>query len=192
MPAELVLASSSPRRRDLLQGMGFTPVIDPADVDETPLKGERPDLYVRRVAADKARVVAARHPGKTVLAADTTVAVGRRILGKAADAAEAAQMISMLSGRRHRVHTAVVAVDARGKQHHALVTSVVKMRPLRAKDLAWFTANPANWQGFAGSYGFQTTPGSSLVAWTNGSPSGIVGLPLVETLNLLRRCGHDV
>lgn len=192
MSEDLILASGSPRRQQLMAELGFSYKIDPADIDETPLKGEKPADYVLRVTAEKARTVAARHKGAVVLAADTSVCVGRRILGKPADEKEVADMLRLMSGRRHQVLTAVCVMDADAKAHKTLVKTAVKMKPLREKDIAAYADDHKNWQGLAGGYGLQTTKGGALVTWVNGSVSGVVGLPLAETLNLLKRVGLDV
>ncbi|MBI1362551.1 MAG: septum formation protein Maf [Proteobacteria bacterium] len=189
---KLVLASSSPRRQEMLKGLGLTFTIDPADVDETPHKGEAPRDYVRRVAIDKVRTVAARQGGALVLGADTTVAVGRRILGKAESAEEAADMLRLMAGRRHRVFTTVVLALSDGTIREKTTNTVVKIRPLTEAMIAAYVAQPAAWRGVAGAYGLQTAIGGALVAEINGSASGVIGMPLVETVNLLRSAGLDV
>jgi septum formation protein len=192
MPVKLILASTSPRRRDLLAGLGVAFDTFAPDIDETPLPKEDPAAYVQRIARAKMAVGAHAHPDAVVLAADTTVAVGRHILGKPADAADADRMLRLLSGRRHRVHTAVALAQPGKTPAVKLVTAFVKFRPLTAADRARFVANPANWKPFAGGYALQTSMGGALVAGVYGSHTGVVGLPLVETLHLLRRAGYDV
>lgn len=192
MTAKLVLASGSPRRQQYMTDLGFDYTADPPDIDETPLKNEKPADYVRRVTVAKAQAAATRHKDAVILAADTTVCVGRRILGKPQDANEAAAMLRLMSGRRHNVLTAVCVIGADGSRHEKLVKTAVKMKPLREKDIAAYVATPANWQNMAGGYGLQTTAGGALAQWVNGSVSGVVGLPLVETLNLLKGHGFDV
>lgn len=190
--SKLVLASGSPRRQQYMTDLGFDYIIDPADIDETPLKGETPDTYVKRVTVEKAQTTAQRHKGAVVLAADTTVCVGRRILGKPQDENEAAEMLRLMSGRRHNVLTAVCVIDAQGTPRTKMVKTAVKMKPLREKDIAAYVTNHNNWQNLAGGYGLQTTAGGALAQWVNGSVSGVVGLPLVETINLLKGCGFNV
>lgn len=192
MSKDLILASGSPRRQQLMTELGFSYKADPADIDETPLKGEKPADYVMRVTREKAQTVAARHKCARILAADTTVCVGRRIMGKPESASQAAGMLRLMSGRRHQVLTAVCVMDASGKAHETLVKTAVKMKPLREKEIAAYAADHKNWQGLAGGYGLQTTKGGALVQWVNGSVSGVVGLPLVETINLLKRTCSDV
>lgn len=192
MTSQLVLASGSPRRQQYMSDLGFEYIADPADIDETPLKCEKPSDYVKRVTVEKAKTTAERHKGAIVLAADTTVCVGRRILGKPADEKEAAGMLRLMSGRRHNVLTAVCVMDNKGKVKTTLVKTAVKMKPLREKDIATYVADHKNWQNLAGGYGLQTTAGGAIAQWVNGSVSGVVGLPLVETLNLLKGAGVHV
>jgi septum formation protein len=189
---QLVLASGSPRRQKLLAELGVAYTVDVADIDETPLKDEEPLTYVRRVALAKVAAVAARHPGKIILGADTTVTLGRRILGKPVDTADAKRMVELMAGRRHRVLTTVAVVMADGQIREKTTNTTVKIRPLTPGMVQSYIADPANWQGLAGAYGIQTAIGGALVQSINGSASGVVGLPLVETVNLLRSAGLDV
>lgn len=189
---ELILASASPRRQQMLADLGIPHKIAPQDIDESPRKGEKPLVYVRRIAEGKAQSAAAQHKGQVVLAADTTVCVGLRILGKPEDAADAARMLRLMSGRRHRVLTAVVLVDSHGHMHTRITNTAVKVRPLSKMDVEAYAANQKNWQGLAGGYGIQTAVGGALVEKIVGSVSGVVGMPLVETVHLLRRGGFDV
>lgn len=187
-----MLASASPRRLELLAQIGVVPdAIRPADIDETPLKAEYARAYVARVAAEKAAAVAANEPG-VVLAADTTVVAGRRILGKPADAAEAEAFLRLLSGRRHHVLTAVTVI-ARGAARHRLVDTTVRFRQLTAADIAAYVAG-GDWRGKAGGYGIQG-PAGAFVPWMQGSFTAVVGLPLAETATLLAaagiRAGHN-
>ncbi len=184
----LVLASASPRRLDLLARLGRVPdVVDPADLDESVAPGERPADHARRLARDKALLVAARHPGCVVLAADTVVAVGRRILPKAEDAATARACLALLSGRRHRVLTALAVVDAHGRLRERLSESVVTFQRLQAADVDWLIAR-GDWQGKAGGYAIQGAA-EAFVRALHGSHSGVVGLPLNETRLLLAASG---
>lgn len=184
-PTSLVLASASPRRRDLLSQLGLRFTVAAADLDETPLAGEAADAYVLRLARAKARAVAGRFPGAWVLAADTTVALGSELLGKPADAAEARQMLSRLSGRAHSVYTGV-ALAGRAEAD-TVVRSGVTFRTLTAGEIDWYvgTGEPLD---KAGAYAVQGR-GGFLVASVDGSPTNVIGLPLGETLELLARAG---
>jgi septum formation protein len=187
----LILASASPRRLELLARIGASPdAVLPADIDETPLKGELPPVYACRVAAEKAAAIASDHSGALILAADTVVAVGRRILGKAEDERDARRMLSLLSGRRHRVHSAVTLVDAEGKARHRLSTSIVAFKPLSASELdAYIEAG--EWSGKAGAYAIQGQA-EALIRRLSGSYSGVMGLPLFETRALLKTAGYPL
>jgi septum formation protein len=185
----LILASASPRRLDLLARIGVVPdAVVPAEIDETPLKGEQPVAYAKRLAAAKAEAVAGE--GALVLAADTVVAAGRRILPKAETESEARSALSLLSGRRHRVHSAVTLIDATGRARHRLSTSIVAFKPLGADELAAYLAS-GEWRGKAGGYAIQGRA-EALVRMISGSHSGVVGLPLFETRALLRAAGYPL
>ena len=185
----LVLGSASPRRLELLAGIGVIPdAVRPADIDETPLPGERPRDYCRRVTEEKAQAVP-RAPGEVVLAADTTVAVGRRILGKPEDRDEAAAFLTLLGGRRHRVITAVSVVSAGGMRSRNVV-STVRMARLSADEMnAYLDTN--DWQGKAGAYAIQG-PAGAFIPWVSGSYTAIMGLPVYETARLLSAAGVTV
>lgn len=161
--------------------------IDPADIDESVRKGERPEPHVARLAAEKAAVVAARHPGRIVLAADTLVAVGLRILPKAEDELTARECLQLMSGRRHRVLTAVTVVDARGVARHRTSISIVRVDRLSAADIHAYIASD-EWRGKAGGYAIQGRF-EAHVLWMQGSFSGIMGLPLAETRAMLATAG---
>ena len=181
-----MLASASPRRLELLAQIGIVPdAVHAADIDETPRRAEDARDYARRMAAEKAAAVAASQPG-VVLAADTVVVAGRLILGKPADDAEATAFLRLLSGRRHRVMTAVT-VMAEGHARHRLVDTVVRLRQLSDAEIAAYVAG-GDWRGKAGGYGIQG-PAGAFVAWMQGSFSAVVGLPLSETSVLLSACG---
>lgn len=183
-----VLASASPRRLDLLARIGIVPArVDPADIDETPLKAEPPRLHVIRLARLKALAVAVRHPGLVVLAADTMVTAGQRILPKADDEATARRCLNLLSGRRHRVLTAVAVIDAGGRMRERLSTTLVAFKPLTAREIAGYIAG-GEWRGKAGGYAIQGAA-ESWVRHLAGSHSGVVGLPLYETRALLTAAG---
>jgi septum formation protein len=184
----LVLASGSPRRAELIGRLGIRDaLIDPADIDETPLKGEMPPRYAARVAAAKAALVAGRHPGSAVLGADTVVAAGCRILPKTEDAAEARTCLKLLSGRRHRVHSAVTLIDAAGVARHRLSTSIVGFKRLTDAEIEAYLAGD-DWRGKAGGYAIQGYA-ESWVRMLSGSHSGVMGLPLYETRALLESAG---
>jgi nucleoside triphosphate pyrophosphatase len=187
--APLVLASASPRRLALLAQIGIAPdrVISP-DIDETPLPDELPRDYARRLARAKADAVMA--PGALVLAADTVVAAGRRILPKAETEAEARQCLALLSGRRHRVITAVVLRSPDGRRGERLVQSVVAFARLSTRQTDDYLASE-EWHGKAGGYAIQGRA-AAFVAFLSGSYSNVVGLPLFETAQLLRGAGRTV
>jgi septum formation protein len=185
----LVLASASPRRLELLARLGVTPdAVLPADIDETPRKGELPVPYAERMAAEKA--AAAAQPGSLVLAADTVVAAGRRILPKTENEAEARATLQLLSGRRHRVLSAVTAVAPDGTARHRLSTSIVGFKRLSEAELEAYLAS-GEWRGKAGGYAIQGRA-EALVRFLSGSHSGVMGLPLFETRALLRAAGYPL
>jgi septum formation protein len=180
---KLILASASPRRVELLKLLGVAPhSIIPADIDEAPLKGELPVPYVKRVARSKALAVASQHPNACVLSADTVVAMGRRILPKAEDEATARECLAQLSGRRHRVMTAVCVMD-RGVAREAMATTIVRFARLTQKEMDAYIAS-GEWNGKAGGYAIQGRA-AAFIPFISGSHSNVVGLPLVETLRLL-------
>ncbi len=184
---DLVLASASPRRVELLALIGVTPDrIDPADIDETPLRAETPVRLAARLAIAKAEAVAARHPDAVVLAADTVVAVGRRVLEKPADAAEAARFLRLLSGRNHRVLTGV-AVAAGGRVRHRVVDTRVTLKVLTDSEIAAYLASD-EWRGKAGGYAIQGRAGAFVIRLVGSHPA-VMGLPLYETVNLLAGAG---
>ena len=184
----LILASGSPRRLELLARIGITPTaVDPADIDETPRKGERPEPHVARLAAEKAATVAARHPGKVILAADTLVAVGLRILPKAEDAETARRCLALLSGRRHKVLTALTIIDSQGTARHRISRSTVRVAHLTQADIDGYIAS-GEWNGKAGGYAIQGRF-EAHVLWMEGSFSGIMGLPLAEARTMLATAG---
>jgi septum formation protein len=182
----LVLASASPRRLDLLAQIGIVPhrVVSP-EIDEKPLRAELPRPYATRLARAKAAAVSA--PGCLVLAADTVVAVGRRILPKAETEAEARRCLNLLSGRRHRVMTAVVLGTPEGRRQERLVTSIVAFARLTAPQVEGYIAS-GEWRGKAGGYAIQGSA-AAFVRFLSGSYSNVVGLPLFETAQLLRGAG---
>ncbi len=187
--ARLILASRSPRRRELLAGLGIPLEVIPAETDEAVRAGEAPEAYVSRVAREKARAVA----GEVVLAADTAVVVGREILGKPLDAADAARMLRALSGTRHQVLTAVCVrrnLPSPAREREVTVCTEVCFRPLREEQVEWYvgTGEPLD---KAGAYALQGL-GGALVESVEGSVSGVVGLPLAESLALLDEVGFPM
>ena len=184
---QLVLASSSPRRVELLAQIGIAPdLIDPADIDETPLQAEQPRLLAQRLARTKAAVVAERHPDAFVLAADTVVAQGRRLLEKAADEGEAIRFLELLSGRGHRVYTGVALAHG-GQVRCRVVETRVTLKTLSPSEIAAYVAS-GEWRGKAGAYGIQGRAGA-FVQRIVGSHPAVMGLPLYETANLLAGAG---
>ena len=187
----LVLASASPRRRELLSQIGIVPnACDPAGIDETPGPRELPRALAQRLALAKAQSVAARHPGDFVLAADTVVARGRRILPKPQEQKMARECLALLSGAWHRVHTGVTLIDAGGQVHSRLVETRVKMKRLSAAEADAYIAC-GEWRGKAGGYAIQGRAGA-FISEVKGSYSNVVGLPLFETYTLLQGFGYPV
>ena len=185
----LVLASASPRRLDLLRQIGLVPdAVEAAELDETPLSDETPRQLALRLAEAKAAHVAAGMPQAYVLGADTVVAVGRRVLPKAVDADEVRRCLALLSGRAHRVLTGVAAVTPDGRTASRLVESRVHFKRLSDADLEAYLASGEG-VGKAGGYAIQGRAGA-LVISLHGSYSGVVGLPLYETANLLAGLGY--
>jgi septum formation protein len=184
----LILASSSPRRRELLAQIGLVPdAIDPADVDETPRRDELPPQHAERLAAEKALLVAQRHPGAFVLGADTVVGCGRRILPKAESIDQARACLALLSGRRHRVHGGIALITPAGKLVQRRVITAVAMKRLSPQELAAYLASE-EWRGKAGGYAIQGRA-ARFVREIIGSYSNVVGLPLFETAMLLEGQG---
>lgn len=186
---KLILGSASPRRRELLAQLGVVAdAVRPPEIDETPARGELPRPYCARVAREKAAAVEAG-ADDIVLCADTTVAVGRRILGKPADAAEAERFLRLMSGRRHRVITAV-AVRRGARMWQRCVVTAVRMKRLSEPEIAAYLAT-GDWQGKAGGYAIQG-PAGALIPWIEGSFTAVVGLPLAETAALLQAAGYPL
>ena len=183
----LILASASPRRLDLLRQVGLEPTaVDPPQLDETPLPAEAPRAYALRMARAKFAAVAPRHPGKLVLAADSVVAVGRRILPKAVTEAEARTCLALLSGRRHRVLGGVAIGSWAGidtQPRTRLVETVVRFKRLSPREVDSYIQG-GEWHGKAGGYAIQGRA-AAFVDFISGSYSNVVGLPLFETVGLL-------
>ena len=184
----LTLASASPRRRELIARLGLEPdAISAADIDETPAKNELPREYACRMAREKALAVVANGH---VLAGDTVVAVGRRILPKAEDEATARSCLELLSGRRHRVLSAIALKSPDGSLREKLNETIVRFKRLSTEDIAGYIAS-GEWHGKAGGYAIQGAA-EGLIAWIQGSHSGVVGLPLYETRTLLKSAGFEI
>ncbi|NNC52642.1 MAG: septum formation protein Maf [Erythrobacter sp.] len=186
---KLILASASPRRRELIARLGLTPdAINPADIDETPAKGELPRDYAKRMAREKAQ--AAASDDGFVLAGDTVVAAGRRILPKAEDEASARRCLDLLSGRRHRVLSAIALRAPDGSIRERLSETIVMFKRLSAEEIDAYIAS-GEWDGKAGGYAIQGIA-EGLISRIQGSHSGVVGLPLYETRALLKAAGFDI
>lgn len=186
---QLVLASASPRRAALLARLGLAPQIRPAEVDETPHAGERPEPMVQRLAAAKVRAASRDDDREVVLAADTTVALDGAALGKPGDDREATAMLRRLSGRTHTVCTAV-AVRRRDTEVAALAATEVTFRTLTDDEIAWYVATGEP-RDKAGAYALQGA-GAALVADLSGADTTVIGLPLATTVQLLRQVDVDV
>ncbi len=185
----LILASASPRRLELLARLGLVPQqVRAADIDETPRKAELPRTYATRMAREKALAVAGE--GAHVLAGDTVVALGRRILPKAEDTVTARSCLALLSGRRHRVLSAIALAAPDGTLRERLSETIVRFKPLSAKEIDAYVASD-EWRGKAGGYAIQGSA-EGLIAWISGSHSGVVGLPLFETRALLKAAGFSL
>jgi septum formation protein len=185
----LILASASPRRRELLARLGIEPArVVHADIDESPRKGELPRDYAVRMAREKA--LGAADSGAHVLAGDTVVAVGRRILPKAEDEATARTCLELLSGRRHRVLSAIALASPDGALRERLSETQVRFKRLSDEEIRAYLAG-GEWHGKAGGYAIQGSA-EGLIAWIGGSHSGVIGLPLFETRALLKSAGFPI
>ncbi|MFY0636048.1 MAG: septum formation protein Maf [Vannielia sp.] len=185
----LILGSGSPRRRELLGQLGITPdEIRAADIDESPAKGELPRPYCTRMAVEKAQALPPG-AGEIVLTADTTVALGRRILGKPEGRAQAGEFLRALSGRRHRVITALAVRSEAGMWQRDVVTSVKMKRLSQSEVFAYLETG--DWQGKAGGYAIQG-PAGAFIPWISGSYSAVMGLPVAETASLLVAAGYPL
>ncbi|MEP2737190.1 MAG: Maf family nucleotide pyrophosphatase [Erythrobacter sp.] len=185
----LILASASPRRRDLLARLGLEPdAVSPADIDETPVKAELPRDYAQRMAQEKAAACASDK--SYVLAGDTVVAAGRRILPKAEDEATARKCLELLSGRRHRVLSTICLLAPDGTKRERLNETIVRFKNLAPDEIAAYLASQ-EWEGKAGGYAIQGGA-EGLIQWIQGSHSGVMGLPLYETRALLKAAGFAI
>ena len=186
---DLMLASASPRRRELIARLGIVPsAIAAADIDEAQLKAEVPRVYAVRMAREKALAVAGG--AAFVLAGDTVVALGRRILPKADDAATARYCLKLLSGRRHRVLSALALKYPDGTLRERVSETIVRFKPLSSAEIDAYLAG-GEWHGKAGGYAIQGSA-EGLIAWISGSHSGVMGLPLFETRALLKSAGFTL
>jgi len=187
----LILASASPRRLNLLARIGVVPdAVEPADIDESVPKGELPRDHALRLAVEKAAAVGSRFPADLVLAADTVVAVGRRILPKVEDEATLRQCMALLSGRRHRVLTGVALALPGGGTRSRVVETMIAIKRLSAQEVDYYAAH-GEWRGKAGGYALQGY-GEVYVRHMAGSYSNVVGLPLAETRHLLKSAGFPL
>ena len=187
MNKNFILASQSPQRLALLRQIGYDPEsIEPADIDEKPEKGEKPSQYVKRMALEKARHVAVKHPEKVVLASDTIIVCGTKIIQKAKSDEEQTKVMKSLSGRAHRVLTAVCVIDNKGKESLRLSTTRIKMKKMSEQEIKDYVA-AKEWVGCAG-YKIEGLLGGFVVQIV-GSYSGVIGLPLYETRCLLVGAG---
>lgn len=186
-----ILASSSPRRLQLLAQIGLTPDdVQPADINEDPIPGELPRPHAMRLAQEKAAVVSALLPRKVVLAADTVVGVGRRILPKTLERSEAEYCLRLMSGRAHRVFTGVCVIDADGVSRSKVSETRLKMKRLTEQELNAYL-DSEEWHGKAGGYGIQGKAGA-FIPFLSGSYTGVVGLPVHETAVMLRTAGITI
>ena len=186
---DLILASASPRRRELIARLGIVPsAVAAADIDETPGKTEVPRVYAARRAREKALAVAGG--AAFVLAGDTVVALGRRILPKAEDEATARHCLKLLSGRRHRVLSALALKYPDGTLRERVSETIVRFKPLSPAEIDAYLAG-GEWHGKAGGYAIQGSA-EGLIAWISGSHSGVMGLPLFETRALLKSAGFPL
>jgi septum formation protein len=191
-PPPLILASQSERRRELLGRLGVPFEVAPAHVDETSLPGEKPLDYVRRVALAKAATVAAKHAEACVLACDTPVVLGRRIIQTPHDAGEATEMLRLQSGRRVHTPSVIVARMPTGEVYTETVDAWVKFKPLTAAEIGHYAHRPEpEWRGVAGGWRIQGLAAAWIIDM-RGSASGVMGLPLYQTAKLLRKAGYKI
>ncbi|MBT5570900.1 MAG: septum formation protein Maf [Alphaproteobacteria bacterium] len=189
MSARLILASASPRRRDLLSQIGVVPAdVLPADIDETPQPREVPAQLAQRLASEKAQAVAAQQTDAFVLAADTVVALGRRAIGKPESKDEARRFLKMLSGRRHRVLGGVSVIAPDGRSSHRLSTTLVRFKRLSEAEISRYLET-SEWDGKAGGYAIQGHAAAFIPA-ISGSYTNVVGLDLAMTRQMLEGLGY--
>lgn len=184
----IILASASPRRRELLEEQGIIPnQIIPADIDETPLKNELPRPYVKRMAIEKAEAIAPLHLNSFILAADTVVVMGRRILQKPENEKEAYKFLTLMSGRRHKVIGGICLITPDKKKITRIIETVVKFKSLTEDEKQFYIASK-EWEGKAGGYAIQGLA-AQFIPFISGSYTNIVGLSIYDTLNILRGNG---
>lgn len=191
---KLVLASSSPRRLELLTQIGYKPdVVEGADIDETPRKNENPKIYASRLGKEKAEVIANKHDDAIIIAADTMVALGRRIIGKAENRAEAFRDLNLMQGRKHKVHTGMSIIKKQGgkltQSSHKLITTIVEFKPMSADELNWYI-DTNEWHGKSGSFTLMGIA-AGFIRSVNGSHTNIIGLPLCEARQILIGMGKQ-
>lgn len=188
---QLILASASPRRKDLLVEQGIAPDdIIPADIDETPLKGELPRPYVNRMAIEKARAIAEDHRDSYILAADTVVVMGRRILQKPIDSAEEYKFLTLMSGRRHTVMTGHCLITPEGKEISKVVETTVKYKNMSETEKQDYIAS-GEWKGKSGGYGI-SGKASHYISFISGSYTSVIGLSIYDTVQMLKGNGYPV
>jgi len=184
----LILASASPRRKELLAGQNIIPDhIIPADIDETPIKSELPRAYVKRMAIEKAQKISPDHKGNFILAADTVVIMGRRILQKPKNSDESYKFLSLMSGRRHTVMGGICLITPQGKEISRVCETHVKFKNL-TDDEKKFYVQSGEWEGKAGGYAIQGLA-NRFVSFMSGSHSNVIGLSIHDTLNMLQGNG---
>lgn len=190
MKNNLILASASPRRADLLKQVHIIPdKIIAAEIDESPLKGETPRDTAMRLAAAKAETVRSKNPGAFILAADTVVACGRRILPKAENEKEARECLELLSGRRHHVYGGIALITPGGKLLQKLIDTSVQFKVLQSAEIKSYI-DSKEWQGKAGGYAIQGLA-AAFIKSIHGSYSNVVGLSVYDTVNLLGGAGYS-
>ncbi len=188
----LILASQSFARKELLSELVEEFIVQPADVDESTIRGEKPFDYCKRVTRAKAMKIHELNPDATVIAADTPVIVGRRIIQSAFTREQAEEMLALQSGRRVYIPTAVCVITSDGEVFEDMSKSWVKFKPLTKSEKDWYLSNKDNWYGASGAIKIKHSSIEALMTQVNGSISGIVGLPLYQTAKLLRRAGVEV
>lgn len=190
--SKLILASSSPRRLQILNNLGLSPdLVIPADIDETPLKGESPAIYCKRIAKEKALKIRSNQENNDsfIISGDTIASLGRRIIGKANNSEEAKNILKLMSGRKHKVYSAICAIAPDGTLRQKMTITQVSFKNLSHDEIDEYIATN-HWQGKAGAYGLQENPGG-FVKTINGSFSGVIGLPAYEAKCLLLGLGFN-
>lgn len=187
--ALLILASASPRRKELLAQLDIIPdQIIPADIDETPQKGEKPKELAKRLATQKAEKIAKQHKGAFILAADTVVSCGTKMLEKAADENEAKKFLNILSGRRHKIFSGIALINPEGKITSRVVETTVQFKKLTQKEIDTYVSR-GEWKGKAGGYAIQGHA-SAFIKFIQGSYSNVIGISLYDTMQMLNGMGY--